>query len=96
MKEIKYVLIIHEVEDYLKWKSIFDRSSEIRCEAGEVFYQLFCYENNKANVVHLSSWHSHDQAKCFFESEELIKIRYEAGVKQPTFIYLNELERGIL
>jgi hypothetical protein len=42
------------------------------------------------------TWSSMTHAKAFFESPELIKIRDQAGVKNPKFIYLNELENGVL
>lgn len=92
----KYVLIIHEVADYAAWKIIFDRAADIRREAGEVSYQVLKYEHDANKIVHFSVWQSHDAAKAFFESPRLIEIRQEAGVKAPDFIYLEELEAGIL
>jgi hypothetical protein len=32
----------------------------------------------------------------FFESPELAEIREKAGVKMPEFIYLEQLESGVL
>lgn len=93
---MKYVLIIHEVEDYKAWKSIFDNAASIRREAGEMSYQVLKYENNANNIVHFSVWNSHENAKMFFESPKLVQIRKEAGVKAPEFIYLEELEKGVL
>jgi len=37
---MQYVSIIHEVEDYLAWKTIFDGAINIRKDAGEISYQL--------------------------------------------------------
>lgn len=93
---MEYVLIIHEVEDYPAWKNIFDSASSIRRDAGEQSYQVLKYENDSNNIVHFSKWSSHSDAKKFFESPELVKIRNEAGVKSPEFIYLNEIENGTL
>ena len=93
---MKYVLIIHEVEDYAAWKIIFDNASGIRKEAGEISYQVLRYENEANKIVHFSIWTSHEHARQFFESPRLIKIRAEAGVKAPEFIYLQQLESGIL
>ncbi len=90
------VLIIHEVEDYVVWKSIFDRAAGIRKAAGELSYQVLKYENDGNKIVHFSDWTSHRDAKNFFESSELIQIRREAGVKSPAFIYLDLLEEGFL
>jgi hypothetical protein len=35
-------------------------------------------------------------AQLFFESEELVRIRREAGVKAPEFLYLRQIEQGAL
>jgi quinol monooxygenase YgiN len=93
---MKYVLIIHEVEDYKSWKKIFDNASGIRKEAGEISYQVLKYENEPNKIVHFSVWSSLENAKRFFESPKLVKIRADAGVKSPDFIYLEHIETGIL
>ncbi len=91
-----YVLIIHEVADYLAWKKVFDNASTIRKEAGEISYQVLKYEKESNKIVHFSKWTVLEDAKIFFESPKLVQIRKEAGVKSPEFIYLNELEAGLL
>lgn len=93
---MKYVLIIHEVENYIAWKKVFDNAAGIRNEAGEISYQVLQYENESNKIVHFSAWTSLEAAKLFFESPELIQIRLEAGVKSPEFIYLHQLEAGTL
>ncbi len=93
---MQYVLIIHEVENYHTWKQVFDHAADIRKAAGERTYQVLKSENDPNKVVHFSAWTSIDAAKQFFESPELVKIRAEAGVKSPEFIYLDQLEEGIL
>lgn len=91
-----HVLIIHEVADYSAWKKVFDGAAGIRKEAGERSYQVLRYENEPRKIVHFSTWISHTAAKTFFESPRLVRIRQEAGVKAPEFIYLDELESGKL
>lgn len=93
---MKYVLIIHEVENYTAWKKIFDNASEIRKKAGEISYQVLKYEDEPNKIVHFSVWSSLEKAKDFFQSPNLIKIRADAGVKSPDFIYLEQLETGML
>jgi quinol monooxygenase YgiN len=93
---MQYVLIIHEVEDYLAWKKVFDGAAGIRYEAGERTYQVLKYENEPNKIVHFSAWTSIADAKAFFESPRLVQIRAEAGVKAPDFIYLDQLEAGVL
>ena len=93
---MQHVLIIHEVEAYTTWKAVFDQAADIRKRAGEISYQLLRDENNLNNIVHFSVWSSLDHARGFFESPELAAIRTAAGVKAPSFIYLQEIERGVL
>jgi len=93
---MQYVLIIHEVADYTAWKKVFDGAADIRKEAGERSYQVLRYEHEPNKIVHFSAWTSIAYARAFFESPRLVKIRQEAGVKAPEFIYLDQLETGTL
>ncbi len=93
---MQYVLIIHEVADYPAWKKVFDAAAGIRKEAGERSYQVLKFETDANKIVHFSAWTSIANAKTFFESPRLVKIRQEAGVKAPEFIYLEQLEAGTL
>jgi heme-degrading monooxygenase HmoA len=93
---MKYVLIIHEVEDYQKWKQVFDSAADIRKKAGEISYQLLKFEYDANQIVHFSVWVSLENAKMFFESDKLVQIRKDAGVKAPQFIYLEKLEEAKL
>lgn len=91
-----YVLIIHHVADYEAWKKIFDGAAGIRKEAGERSYQVLRYEHDSRKIVHFSTWTSLAAARAFFESPRLVAIRKEAGVHAPEFIYLEQLESGVL
>jgi quinol monooxygenase YgiN len=93
---MQHVLIIHEVESYLAWKVVFDRAAAMRKAAGEISYQLLRHDDDANNIVHFSAWTSLGNARRFFESPELVAIRQQAGVKAPDFIYLQEIERGVL
>ncbi|MEK6788190.1 MAG: antibiotic biosynthesis monooxygenase [Pseudomonadota bacterium] len=93
---MQHVLIIHEVADYGAWKLVFDRAAGIRHAAGERSYQVLRYEHDANRIVHFSAWTSIADARAFFESPELVRIRLEAGVKAPEFIYLDLLESGTL
>jgi heme-degrading monooxygenase HmoA len=91
-----YVLILHEVEAYQEWKTVFDRASKMRKQAGEIRYHLLRYDRDANRIVHFSEWSSLDHARRFFESPELVEIRKNAGVKAPEFLYLQEIEQGVL
>ena len=91
-----HVLIIHEVDDYPAWKRVFDDAAGIRRGAGERSCQGLSYEGGANRSVHFSEWTSTADARQFFESDELVRIREEAGVRAPEFIYLEELDSGTL
>jgi quinol monooxygenase YgiN len=93
---MEYVLIVHEVQDYGTWKKIFNAAASIRKEAGERSYQVLRDAHNPNKIVHFSQWTSIADAKAFFESSKLEEIRRQAGVKSPEFIYLEQLEEGVL
>jgi quinol monooxygenase YgiN len=93
---MSHVLIIHEVADYPAWKKVFDAAATIRKQAGERTYQVLRYQHDANRIVHFSAWTSLENARRFFESPELVRIREEAGVKAPEFIYLEQIEAGVL
>jgi len=91
-----HVLIIHDVESYPAWKLVFDRAAGIRKAAGELSYQLLRHESDANRIVHFSAWTSLASARSFFESPQLVRLREEAGVKAPDFLYLEQIEQGAL
>jgi len=93
---MSHVLIIHEVDSYPAWKAVFDQAADLRRAAGELGFQLLRFEADANRIVHFSKWSSLENARRFFESPELVEIRRVAGVKAPKFLYLQELERGVL
>ena len=91
-----FVLIVHEVDNFESWKAVFDGAANIRKAAGEISFQVLTSEIDANKVVHFSRWRNLEDARRFFESAELIKIRREAGVRAPEFIYLNACDHGDL
>lgn len=91
-----HVLIIHEVQAYQTWKRVFDSAATIRQAAGERSYLVLHDTVDSDVIIHFSTWTSHADARRFFESPQLEKIRQEAGVRAPRFLYLGLLEHGIL
>jgi heme-degrading monooxygenase HmoA len=91
-----WVLIVHEVADYAAWKRVFDDAAALRREAGERAFQVLRDEQQPERVVHFSEWTSSRDARGFFESPELERIRERAGVRAPEFLYLDETDRGVL
>lgn len=90
------VLINHQVADYQAWKLVFDDAAGTRKEAGEIRFQVLRPEKEPNRLVHFSEWFSTEAAREFFQSPRLVRIREEAGVVAPEFVYLEELESGTL
>lgn len=84
------------MKNYATWKQIFDDASGIRKAAGEISFQVFKCHDEPGKIVHLSTWNDKQIAEQFVNSALLVKIRADAGVKSPEFIYLNLLESGML
>jgi quinol monooxygenase YgiN len=93
---MKYVLIVHQVKDYEVWKKIFDAAAARRRDAGEQSYQVLRDTRQPNKIVHFSKWASLVDARAFFESLALEEIRRQAGVESPEFLYLEQLEEGVL
>ncbi len=91
-----HVLIIHDVADYPAWKAVFDAAAGIRKQAGERTYLILKHDSDPNKIVHFATWTSHDAARAFFESPRVSKIREEAGVDEPEFHYLDQIETGTL
>lgn len=90
------VLILHRVADYAAWKKVFDGAAGIRYAAGERDFHVLRDDVDPDLVVHYSTWTSAEAAREFFESDELVAIRAEAGVEAPEFRYLDLVEAGEL
>ncbi len=88
--------MIQEVEAYRAWRDVYDGAIDLRRKAGEKSYRLLRYESDETHVVHFSQWSSLEDARAFLESPELEAMREKAGVPRPEFIYLQQLEDGIL
>lgn len=91
-----FVLIVHQVDDFSKWKMVFDSAAGIRKAAGEISFQVLTSETDANKVIHFSRWKSLAGAQRFFELPELIAICRKAGVHAPEFTYLNERDHGDL
>jgi len=53
---VQYVLIIHDVDDYQKWKQGFDAAASLRKAAGELSFQILKYHEDSNKIVHYSHW----------------------------------------
>ncbi len=91
---LTFVLVIHRVENYAKWKSLYDEDGAVRKAKGSKGAQLLRNTNDSNHLVVMTEWEDLMSAKNFIESEDLTKTMQKAGVVgKPAVFYLEEIER---
>lgn len=91
---LTYVLVIHKVEDYNKWKQLYDDDGATRKAKGSKGAQLLRNNNDPNHLVVMTEWDNLESAKNFAESEDLSKTMQNAGViGRPAVFYLEEIEK---
>lgn len=89
-----YVLVIHKVEDYDKWKPLYDEDGATRKAKGSTGAVVFRNADDPNEIVVMTQWENIDKAKNFAEAEELRITMLKAGViGQPEVYYLEEIEK---
>lgn len=88
-----HVLVRHKVEDFHRWKEVFDSVIEFRKSKGEGSARIFQDENNTDMMTGIFGWDSLENAKAFFADAELHKKMKEAGVVgKPEVYFLEEVQ----
>jgi heme-degrading monooxygenase HmoA len=89
-----YVLIRHKVEDYAKWKPVFDEHGATRKASGSKGGHLFRNADDPNEVVIIFEWDTMEKARQFVQSEDLGQAMKRSGVSdQPDVYFLDEVER---
>lgn len=87
-----YLLVHHSVEDYVKWRPIFDEHGATRRAGGSQGGRLFRTLQDPNEIVALFQWDDLEKAKQFAGSEDLREAMMRGGVKgQPQVLFLEEL-----
>ena len=85
------MLLQHEVADYKRWRSVFDRSLDFRHDGGECSCPIFRKAGNP-NLTLLFEWEDMERAQWYMTSDELRKKMQQAGVVGvPEINYLAEV-----
>jgi heme-degrading monooxygenase HmoA len=89
-----YILVRHKVEDWAKWKPIYDENGATRKAAGCQRTHVFRNDQDPNEVVILLEWDDLGRARQFAESEDLRQTMQRAGVTdQPDVYFLNDAGR---
>ena len=91
---MKYILVQHTVEDYNKWRSIFDEQKNIRKTAGCKGESVFQNADNPNQITILLKWDSLKNARAFTGSNELREAMQRAGVLGPPDVYFLDDTNG--
>ena len=92
-----YVLAQHKVQDYAKWKTVFDEVAKFRKSSGELSFNILHSENDLNELTMIFEWDSFENAKKFMTSSELKAAMQQAGVsEEPRIQFLNQVAKGTL
>jgi len=84
------VLVVHNVEDYRKWRPVFDRHEEARLRAGVSEPHVYRNVDKPNELIGEFSAGNVRLARDFFASEGLRRTMAEAGVISAPVIYFLE------
>jgi heme-degrading monooxygenase HmoA len=86
-----YLLVRHKVEDYARWRPMYDEHAATRKAGGSTGGRVFRSADNPNEVVILLEWDDLEKARQFAQSEDLRQTMQRAGVvDQPDVYFLNE------
>ena len=89
-----HILVRHKVQDYAKWKPVFDEHGATRRAGGSRGGYLFRNADDPNEVVALIEWDDLAKARNFVNSADLREAMERAGVSdQPDIYFLDEIER---
>lgn len=78
-----FVLIRFTVEDFEKWKSVFEETASLRKASGSKGVRAFTKVDSPNEVTILAEYSDLETARQFFQSPELRAAQQSAGLKAP-------------
>lgn len=89
-----YMLVRHKVEDYEKWKSVFDEHAALREEYGSKGGRLFKNVDSPNETIIVFKWDTVENARKFADSEDLKNAMKKAGVvEKPEIYFIEQVEK---
>ena len=87
------LLIRHKVEDFAKWKAVYDDVVSLRKESGNTGARLLRGADNPNEIILLNEFPDIGKARQFAQSEDLKQAMQKAGVSDhPDMYFLDEVE----
>ena len=89
---MSYLLVRHRVEDYAKWKPLFDEHRSTRLAGGSTSELLLRNAHDPNELTVLFEWDTLEHAQQFVQSEDLRQVMQRAGVVgQPDVSFLEKV-----
>ena len=86
-----HLLVHHKVEDYGKWKPVFDEHSSFRSQSGSKGGKIFRSADNPNDLFILFEWDSVENIQKFAQSDSLKEAMQKAGVVGMPDVYFMEV-----
>ena len=85
----------HRVEDYPRWKEVFDSTAEYKRSHGWKGYRLHAIEGDNNHLLVMEEFETEDQAREFLGSDYLREAMGRAGVSdEPDILTVGLLEES--
>ena len=85
-----HLVVQHQVEDFAKWKGVFDSVIELRRSNGEVSAQVLQTDGDENSILAIFEWESLEKARAYAASPELKEAMARAGVVgRPEITFMN-------
>lgn len=89
-----YVLVKHKVEDYDRWKPVFDEHGAVRKQQGSTGATVYRVQGRPNDLVIISEWPDMEHAQAFAQDPSLPAAMQRGGVSgAPEIYFLEEIER---
>ena len=75
-----YLMAIQKVEDFNKWKKVFDEHGTTRRDMGSKGAEILRDSSRPNEIVVITKWEDEDAAKKFSSSHDLKNVMEKAGV----------------
>ena len=90
-----WVLVRHRIEDYDKWRPLFNGEGSLLRNATAKEGYVFRNLSDSHELLVFVAWETEEEARAFMEAEELRQVMKDAGVTdKPDIYYLEVLERA--
>ena len=87
------LVVRHKVEDFAKWKSVYDDVQVMARNSGVKHARVLRSADNPNEVIVVEEFDEMGKARQFAQSEDLKQAMQRAGVSdQPDFYFVDEVD----